>query len=296
MHAFLGLLMAALVGLDEAPGKVVRPPTVPSRAVAAPKKGGPVVVFEVRDIRAGSLDWRGLFMLRLQPVARKEGVAVWTLDRAGFGALLEFLQADVRSSVLSAPKMTAHVGEPARMTSEEEVKYVAALKRVADGAPNQSTRLAFEPLIDKVHSGVRVHIVSSRLKGPALEARVFIEENRLVALHTTTYQEGVRPKTDPEVAQASFLARLNPNHGPHPALVNVTIQVPEVDSRHIEGQWQIPSDGALLVSLGPRGGHEKGLIKKPLEEHLIAITARVIADKPTVPGGPTAPGSAPARR
>ncbi|MGC8639388.1 MAG: hypothetical protein ACP5XB_05860 [Isosphaeraceae bacterium] len=291
MHAALALLIVALVGVDETPGMTARPAAVATRPAAAPKKDGPVVAFEVRDIRAGSLDWRGQFMTRLHPVARQEGVAAWTLDLASFGELLQFLQSDERNDVLQAPRMTAHVGAPARMTSEQEVNYVAALKRVADGAPNQSTRLAFEPQVDKIHHGVRVHIVSSRLKGQSLEARVFIEENRLVALHTVTYHEGVKPKADPEVAQASFLARLNPNHAPHPAALNATIQVPEVDSRHIEGQWLIPSDGVLLVSLGPRGGHDKGLIKKSVEEHLIAITARLVSGTSNSSAPPAAPAA-----
>ena len=54
------------------------------------------------------------------------------------------------------------------MTNEEEIPYVAALRRVADGAPNQSTKLAFEPQVEKVHNGVRVEILSSQLKGTAL--------------------------------------------------------------------------------------------------------------------------------
>ena len=61
--------------------------------------------------------------------------------------------------------MTVRVGDPAKMTSEETLQYVASLKRVADGPPNQATRLAFEPQIDKVHNGVRVNILSSQLKG-----------------------------------------------------------------------------------------------------------------------------------
>ena len=279
MNAFLGLLMAAMVGLDEAPAKASRPPVPVSRPGAiqktATKKEGPVVAFEIREIRAGSPDWRAKLMPRLRTVARHEGTAAWLLDQAGYQELIEYLQDDPHSNLLQAPKLTAHVGDPARMTNEETVQYVAALKRETQGPPNQPTGLAFVPQVDKIHSGVRVSILSSQINGSSLQARVVIEENRLLAFHTTTYREEVVPKSDPEVAQASFLSRLNPNHGPHAAGITGTIQVPEVDSRRIEGYWLIPSDGALLVSLGPRGGQEKGLIKKAYTEHLIAITARV---------------------
>ena len=178
-----------------------------------------MVAFEIRDIRVSSPDWRAKLLLRMQPVTRQEGAAVWSLDTAGFKELLEVCQSDSKSDVLQAPKMTARVGDPARMTSEETHQYVASLKRVADGPPNRSTKLAFEPQVDKVHNGVRVSILSSQLKDQNLFARVVIDENRLVAMHTVKYTENVQPKpgTDPEVAKASFLERLNPNHGPHAA-------------------------------------------------------------------------------
>ena len=221
MQVILGLLMAALAGVDETADSYAAPKTVVSRAGVPATKGGPMVAFEIRDIRVSSPEWRGKLILRMQPVTRQEGTAVWSLDPAGFRELLELCLADTRNNVLQAPKMTARVGDPARMTSEETVQYVASLKRVADGPPNQSTKLAFEPQLDKVHNGVRVNVLSSQLKGQDLFARVVIDENRLVAIHTVKYTEAVQPKpgVDPEVSRASFLDRLNPNHGPHAAAI-----------------------------------------------------------------------------
>ena len=285
MQVLLGLLMAALIGVDDTADSYAAPKAMVSRTGVLGTKSGPIIGFEIRDIRVSSPEWRGKLILRMQPVTRQEGTAVWSLDPAGLKELLELCQADPRSNVLQAPKMTARVGDPARMTSEETVQYVASLKRVADGPPNQSTKLAFEPQLDKVHNGVRVNILSSQIKGPNLFARVVIDENRLVAIHMVKYTEAVQPKpgADPEVSRASFLDRLNPNHGPHASAINATFQVPEVDSRRVEGEWLIPSDGALLVSLGPRALHERGFQQKGYEEHLIAITARPLAEPAQAP-------------
>jgi len=243
-----------------------------------------MVVFEIRDIRVSSPEWRRKLILRMQPVTRQEGTAVWSLDTASFREFLELCLADPRNNVLQAPKMTARVGDPARMTSEETVQYVASLKRVAGGPPDQATKMVFEPQLDKVHKGVRINVLSSQLKGQNLFARVVIDENRMVAIHTVKYTEAVQPKpgADPEVSRASFLDRLNPNHGPHATAINATFQVPEVDSRRVEGEWLIPSDGALLVTLGPRAVLERG-IQKGYEEHLIAITARPLAERAQAP-------------
>jgi hypothetical protein len=53
-------------------------------------------------------------------------------------------------------------------------------------------RPAFERQVDHVHNGVRVNVLSSQIRGNVLCARVVIEENRLLAFHTTTYSEIVR--------------------------------------------------------------------------------------------------------
>ena len=294
MQGILGLLMAALIGVDETADAYAAPKMVVSQAGVPATKGGPVVAFEIRDIRVSSPEWRGKLILRMQPVTRQEGGVLLRGVNTSPKELLDLCQADPRSNVLQAPTMSARVGDPARMTSEETHQYVASVKRVADGPPNRATKLAFEPQLDKVHNGVRVNILSSQLKGQNLFARVVIDENRLVAIHTVKYTEAVQPKpgADPEVSRASFLDRLNPNHGPRAAAMNATIQVPEVDSRRVEGEWLIPSDGALLVSLGPRALHDRGFQQKGYEEHLIAVTARPFAEPAQAPvQRPAAAGS-----
>jgi hypothetical protein len=284
MGAILGLLVAAMAGGDDLVGvKVGERPSVQELATAA-AKNGPAVTFEIREIAVAGPEWRGKMLASLQPVARQEGSSVWALDAAAIKELLAYCQADPRCRVVQPPAMTARIGEPVRMSSETAHNYVAHLKRVSDAPPNQGTQIAFQPEVDKVHSGVRVSVVSSELKGQALFARIVIEENRLVAFHTAEYTEGVKSKTqaDPAVARASLrnLARLNPNHGPEPSRIKAQIQIPEVDSRRVEGQWLVPGEGALLVSLGPCTRHD-GMLKRQYEERLIAITAR-----PTSPAAP----------
>jgi hypothetical protein len=289
MGAILALVMAALGGGDGAVGaRVGERPNVQELATAA-AKSGPAVSFEIREITVASPEWRGRMLASLQPVARQEGAAVWALDEAGIKDLLTHCQADPRCRVAQAPAMTARIGEPVRMSSETAHNYVAHLKRVSDAPPNQGTQIAFQPEVDKVHSGVRVSVLSSELRGQALFAKIVIEENRLVAFHTAEYAEGVKskPPADPALARASLrnLARLNPAHGPEPARIKATIQVPEVDSRRVEGQWLVPGDGALLVSLGPCTRHD-GMLRRQYEEKLIAITARPAGGEAPVPTRP----------
>lgn len=265
MSLLANLLMAACVGVG------------PGADASEPAETAPKISFEIRDIIMPSLEWRGKMVARLEPIARYEGVAVWAIDDRGMSDLLNnFIRDDELSNIVSAPRILARLGEPARMSNETTHHYVAHLERVSDGPPGEGTQLAFKPEIGKVHDGVRVNLLESHLKGSALFARVVVEENRLLEFHTVQYSESLKPApgVDPDVAKASFLGRLRPDRAAEGTKLGATIQVPEVASRRIEGEWMIPSDGALLIGLGPGARRDKGL-KRVHAERLIAISARV---------------------
>lgn len=257
-----------------APSKPPPPPPAPPR-----------VAFEVREIRVASPEWRGSLLARLEPVARQEGAAVWAIDPQGLAELLKYCQGDARCEVVQAPRMLANVGEPTRMTNETAHKYVAHLRRGSDGPPGEGTHIAFVPEVDEVHDGLRVSVLSSRLRGPVLFARLVVEQNQVLSMLNATYSEKLRSKTpvkenaDTGAVKASLLERLRPEHAGATAL-NSVVQVPEVISRRIEGEWLVPSEGALLVSMGPTTRRDKGL-RSAYQERLVAITAR--------PADPAAP-------
>ena len=75
--------------------------------------------------------------------------------------------------------------------------------------------------------------------------------------------------------------------------INAQIQIPEVVSKRIEGDWMIPSEGALLVSMGPNTRRDKGL-RHVYEERLVAITASRAPDPPIVTVPSPARSKAPA--
>lgn len=267
MPATLLVLLSALIG----DGAAAAPPGHPASGV---QPGMPLVAFEIREIRLASPDWRGKLMPKLQEVDRQEGVAVWAVNEEALKELIQDCQADARGNVVTAPAMRVPVGQPAKMTNEETVKYVSSLKRVADGAPGQASKLAFEPQVGEIHSGVRVNVVSSHLKGDALFAKVVIDENRLLKMHTTKYTEAVMTRTEIEYLPGKGVIhdRLFRNVGIGRQSISAQIQVPEVETRRVEGEWLIPGKGALVVSMGPRT-RNSGL-KTEFEEHLIAITAK----------------------
>jgi hypothetical protein len=247
-------------------------PTPPS----PPPAPGPKIAFEVRDITVASPDWRGKMLNRLEPIARQEGAAVWAVEQQGLAELLKYCPADPRCNVVQSPRMVADVGAPARVSNETTHKYVAHVKRVSDGPPNEGTRIAFTPEIAEVHDGIRVNVASSRLKGGLLFARLTIEENHLLSFVTTHYSESTRPnpdgKKDDGVVKTSLLDRLRPESDGS-MRINAVINVPEMVSNRVEGEWLVPSEGALLVSLGANSRRDKGL-RTVYHERLVAVTAR----------------------
>jgi hypothetical protein len=289
-------------GPGDEPSKLAVAAAVETFTATAKVPAGPVkkIAFEVRDIIVASPDWRGKMLAQLEPVARQEGSTVWALDQKGLADLLKYCQSDARCNIVQPPRMISNVGEPARMSNETSVKYVAHLKRVSDGPPNEGTHIAFVPEIGEVHDGIRVNVTSSQFKGPVLFAKVSIEQNQVLSILTTTYTESVKPrhkdkekeKDDPGVVKTSLLERLRPEHV-NVASINGTIQIPEVVSKRIEGEWMIPSEGALLVSLGPNPHRDKGL-RQSYQERLVAITARPAPEPPIVTIPAPAQSKAPA--
>ncbi len=187
MPLLTAILVAAGVGVAQAPApsKLAEAAVagVSSQPVAAVEP--PHIAFEIHDVTAASPDWRGKMLAKLQPVARDGSVAVWAIDGDGVRELIAACEANPQARVLQAPRMIARLGDPVRMTNEETSHYVAHLKRISDGPPNEGTHIAFQPEVDQVHDGVRVELSETRLKGSVLFAKMAVQHSNLLGFHTS---------------------------------------------------------------------------------------------------------------
>lgn len=290
MPLLTAMLMAAGVGIGQAPApsKLAEAAVAELSSKPAAAAEPPHIAFEIHDLTAASPDWRGKLLAKLQPIARQDSVAVWALDADGVRELVATCQSDPQARVLQAPRMVARLGDPVRMSNEDETHYVAHLNRVSDGAPNEGTHIAFQPVVDEIHDGVRVELSQTRMKGPVLFAHMIVQHNKLLGFLTTSYKESVtNPNADPEVVKTSLLGKLRPEAADKTVIAG-TIQVPEVSTRRIEGDWMIPSQGGLVISLGPQSLGVRGVGRKHYEERLIVVTAHpeaagAIEPSPTTP-------------
>ncbi|SIO58389.1 hypothetical protein SAMN05444166_5661 [Singulisphaera sp. GP187] len=277
MSVLLVLLAVTLSGEDGSsiPSGPAASPQVKARRIeGAAAATGPTISYEVRYVTMTDLDWRGKFDPKLIPVARQGGAAVWAADSATLAEWLNFCQADSRCRIVQAPKVTTPAGGEVSLTHGEVIHYVAHLERVADGPINKASKLAFKPEIAQVHNGIRTRLSSGRIEEQGLRARFLIENDRLVSFQASQYREMVNPlEESPVEPQGLFASGVNRLAQPHAASLAATIQYPVVDSARVDGEWLIPTEGALIVSLG--SSLKKGKVLKEIRnEELVVIRYR----------------------
>lgn len=194
-----------------------------------PAPPGAVVTYQIRFLEMRGLDWRGEVHGELTPVARQGGASIWTAP-ASLAATLEKRAAQT----LGTPKVTAQPATDATIRAGTRHAYVADLKRVADGPVGHARALAYQPQLDHVDDMISLTLCG-RWVDQGLMTEVAIEETRLAGLETFTIREEVRGD---EASDAG------------PEVVNAQVQVPQVVEGHVSGEWLIPRDGLLVVSLG----------------------------------------------
>jgi hypothetical protein len=192
---------------------------------------GPMIVYELKVLEMNGLGWRSSVYSQLQPVARQGGAAVWTAPRDAANLL-----AEKAGRVISAPKVTSCPGVCATVFHNATRKVVTELAREADGPVNHASFVGFVPRTEDATEGYSVSVRGRKLDQGVL-AEVRLEDKQITAVHTVALSENLESKgdDDPEATKRP---------------IEVTLQVPESTRTEVAGEWLIPRDGVLVVSLG----------------------------------------------
>jgi hypothetical protein len=234
-------------------------------ALAMVAADGPVcppveaTTYHVRVLTLDGLDWRTSSYARLQPVARQGSSTIWTADRALAASLVDRAKASSPCHTIMA------VGE-AVMTKAEAVNYVAAMERVADGPINQSSAIAFMPRPEQVEERFSIRVEGRKLDQGVL-TRIAMEESHVDVIHGVPQSETLVPpaakssKTRTEQTTATLeVIRASTSNIPEATSITSSVQIPEVTRASVAGEWLIPNDGVLLVSLGVKtAADDKGM-------------------------------------
>jgi hypothetical protein len=235
-----GLLALSLLGADGAPGPESRP-----------------ITYQVRVLEMDGLDWRKPVLGQFQPVTRQGSATVWTAPHEVVKPLFE-----AAGRVIAVPRVTAMPLAVAHFSRHTNVQYVSHLVRHADGPKDHATAVAYEPKVDGVREGFTATLVGRKLDQGILTRLVF-EENRFVAMHSVSLDEMVANEADKGARGKTPLS--------------VTVQVPETTQSEVAGEWLIPGDGALVVSLGAYTAADASG-KAVVRERLAIVEARPLAD------------------
>ena len=220
----------------------------------------PNIQYAVRFVDAGVHDvggrgWRDLLHDDLRFLDQQGGATIWTCGPDALRKLLTQVRADPDGSIVQSPNVTATSGALAEVANETQRQYVADVERVADGPRDQASRVAYKPLPRSLREGVRLKIAGER-SADGVKTRISIDDQRCLAMHNAMIRDQVHKPGEPK-----------------PYGIATTIQIPEVRSVKVGGDWLIPTNRVFVVSLGvmketnPRG-------KSALRERLVIIEAR----------------------
>ena len=260
--------------------------------------------YQVRVLTMDGLEWRTSSYSRLQPVARQGGSTIWTADKALATALADRARD-------AAPCISIMAVGEASMTKADTTYYNAAVERVADGPINQASALAFMPHPEPVEERFSIRVEGRKLDQGVL-TKIMLEDTHVDAVHTVSQTETlVRPRSDEsskkagsgmlEIGQATFKVSLAPEETEQ-SLTSITssVKIPEVTRASVAGEWLIPNDGVLIVSLGVKTAADKAG-KAVARERVAIIEACPASTTPVDPKSltsaskvPTAPVLTPA--
>ena len=212
---------------------------------------GQPIGYQVKVHEMEGLEWRSSVHARLTQIDRPGRATVWVAPKDTASEI-----AGKASRVLFAPKMVGEGGISGSVRQTTEHPYIADLTREANGPVDQATALMFKPTMDYWQESLAVEAHCQRMPTGVLTA-VKLEESHLISMVTYNISEQVKLVNATGQVQ---LTRLNGQ-----------IQVPEVATGQVDGEWLIPHEHTLIVSLG---------IHTVLRENKPVVTERVAVITP----------------
>ena len=227
----------------------------------APTPDGPegLVRVEVRLMEMKGVSWRGAAFHELTPQGLHGAASVWISNKAGLKILSEQAHEVVR-----CPLAVTDEGASSQIRSETQHNYVAHLKRVADGPPGENTAVAYEPVIGTINDGVTAEFSCRAVAGGTL-VKVTVDDSRLLGFDTVNVADSV---TNPKTKKKS-------------QLLNVHVQVPELTTCHVAGEWLVPRGGALVVGFGAKS-IVTGKARSSGRERVVVIEPEILKTKDVV--------------
>lgn len=230
------------------------------------------ITYTVRMVEAQGVEWREEVFSRLKPVTHQGAATVWTVPRDAAGQLLESFSKCADAKILQAPKVTATSGDAAAIQCRRNRPVVT---QVAWNGRDHSGETAAE----NVRIGWHTTMVGRKLDQGILVQMVFEDTVVRAVHHVKVNRRGEHQRTSATMGEKTACAGSDSdtglmaiahailgagetcpgaqgscpagrNAGEDDSVQKVVLDVPEIDTQEILGEWLIPRGEALLVSFG----------------------------------------------
>jgi hypothetical protein len=240
------------------------------------------VTYTVRMMNADGVGWREAVYQGLKPVTRQGAATVWTLSRETMAQLLRDLEKSPATSILQSPRVTAISGAAATIQHRANQPVISRVAYSNDAPTTngvtENIRVGWHTTMigRKLDQGILVQIVFEETairalhhvnvsrpaslacagaSTAAVEATPeYVGSGKVAKLLAHIYSKAVTSdgKSEPgETCTATEACRdIKPCEDQ--SIQKVVLDVPEIDTQEIVGEWLIPRGDVLLVSFGAR--------------------------------------------
>ena len=243
-----GIMALALVGSEPADG----PAKAPTFSIRIVRPGGnlPVVgrlaanvglsqpepeqiSYEMRVVDTPAAEWREAFYRHCRRIGREGRSTVWTVEEKTAAAMLDKGLGRIEAKLVQAPKVTAFAGASATIDTRQTRSFVVDVDvdRMADGPVDHAPSIAYQPSVDQIREGVSVS-VAGRRTAAGVRAHVKVDSTWIGHVTKAKTSETIRNK---DYGKTSITADMD---------------LPQVVEAKLEGDYEIPRDQMMLVSLG----------------------------------------------
>jgi hypothetical protein len=181
----------------------------------------PMIAYTVKVVETEGLCWRESALPNLKPITRQGAATVWTMPADAMNKVLAHVVTVGSGKVLQAPMVTTASGAPATIHCRRNESLVTQAVWMG------GAELAGKAAPEVVRTGWHTTLIGRKLDQGIL-VRVVIEDTSIHAIHhlkskSCEHEQGVQ---------------------------QVSLEVPEIASQEVAGEWLIPRGDVLLVSFG----------------------------------------------
>jgi hypothetical protein len=247
-----------------------------------------MITYQVRYVEADGIGWREGVFNRLKPVARQGAATIWTVSADAKNRILAQVKSQHDGHITQAPRVTAFRDAVATIHSRSNKAIVTQVAWTgAEPKASENVRVGWHTTMvgRKLDQGVLVRIVledteirsihhvnlpvASDMMCPDLikanaivPANVFIGQGKaagMVAIaHAWTAKKAAQAKPDADECgdaadncdESECCAETIVKTSKDPEVHTISVDVPEIASQEVAGEWLIPNGESLLVSFG----------------------------------------------